>query len=393
MGTINARKLTIGEFVVLALSARTRSVAAESADNAALLYYQAFMLYEQPDRAMAKMLRDAATGQVELNDQIRKYVDSSRYAIDLVITGAELPKCDWGLDYSKGMALRIPHLNSCKKLAQLVFADARILAAGGDYKTAFGRCVSGKKFARHVSDRPIIPCMVAVAINTMADKCLQNILADMTDDLEALTWLKDQLAELENTRYSLKPCLDYEAETTAGLMTRQHLENAMPFGNPGCPPELAKIATERFQKADDQFFESNRVYYKKHMGALKSCFDLPYPQAYVKLKELTEKVQTEAVEKPEATFTGLFVPPVDHLYVLDLRDKNQSNSVRAALGVYIMKAKTGRLPDKLPAGLPKDLFSGKDFEYEMKADGFVLRCREKDPQKGDFQEYEFKTKK
>jgi hypothetical protein len=43
--------------------------------------------------------------------------------------------------------------------------------------------------------------------------------------------------------------------------------------------------------------------------------------------------------------------------------------------------------------LPKDLFSGEDFEYEKKDDGFVLRCRAKDLGKDKIHEYEFKLKK
>ncbi|MHC4624635.1 MAG: hypothetical protein ACYS4W_12120, partial [Planctomycetota bacterium] len=181
--------------------------------------------------------------------------------------------------------------------------------------------------------------------------------------------------------------------TTTGFMTKQQLEKAMPIENLGCAAELGKIAVERLRKADEQFFQKNRAYYGSHMDALKSCFDLPYPRAYVRLEELTEKVEKEAIEKPEATLTGLFAPAVDKLYVLDLRDKNQSNSVRAALGVYIRKAKTGWLPDTLPAGLPKDLFSGEDFEYQKTSGGFVLRCRGKDLQKGEIHEYEFKVRK
>ncbi|MHC4620170.1 MAG: hypothetical protein ACYTEQ_20685, partial [Planctomycetota bacterium] len=234
MRTINRKKLTIGVCVVLALMIPTASVLAESSDNAALLYYQAFMLYEQPNDDMLKMLLDVAFGQTPPNAEVRRFINSSRYAIDLAIAAADMSNCDWGLDYSKGMALQIPHLNSCRKLSQLVFADARILAASGHYKTAFSRCVSGKKIARHVSDRPLITYMVAVAINAMADKCLQNILADMTDDLETLTRLKGQLAQLESGRYSLKPCIDYEAETTTGFMTKQQLEKAMPIENLGC---------------------------------------------------------------------------------------------------------------------------------------------------------------
>ena len=58
----------------------------------------------------------------------------------------------------------------------------------------------------------------------------------------------------------------------------------------------------------------------------------------------------------------------------------------------MIKAKTGKLPDELPAGLPKDLFSDRDFEYIKTADGFILRCQGKDLGKDEIYEYEFKVK-
>jgi hypothetical protein len=64
-----------------------------------------------------------------------------------------------------------------------------------------------------------------------------------------------------------------------------------------------------------------------------------------------------------------------------------------AVEIYLIKAKTGRLPDEFPAGSPKDLFSDEDFEYEKKNSGFVLRCRGKDLLKDKIHEYEFKVKK
>jgi hypothetical protein len=51
------------------------------------------------------------------------------------------------------------------------------------------------------------------------------------------------------------------------------------------------------------------------------------------------------------------------------------------------------LPESLPAGLPKDLFSGEDFEYEKTKDGFVLRSRRKDLDRDEIHQYEFKVPK
>ena len=80
------------------------------------------------------------------------------------------------------------------------------------------------------------------------------------------------------------------------------------------------------------------------------------------------------------------------MYNNETREKTFSNAVRAAIEVYITKAETGQLPETLPTGLPKDLFSGKDFRYEKTADGFTLRCRGKDLDKNETYKYEFKVK-
>jgi len=47
----------------------------------------------------------------------------------------------------------------------------------------------------------------------------------------------------------------------------------------------------------------------------------------------------------------------------------------------------------LPAELPGDLFSGKDFQYEKTTEGFILRCQGEDLYKNEVYEYEFKVKK
>jgi hypothetical protein len=74
-----------------------------------------------------------------------------------------------------------------------------------------------------------------------------------------------------------------------------------------------------------------------------------------------------------------------------MQRKTFSNATKAGVEICIIRAKTGQLPDALPAGLPKDMFSGEDFEYERKDGGFILRCRAKDLQQDKIHEYEFKA--
>jgi hypothetical protein len=151
---------------------------------------------------------------------------------------------------------------------------------------------------------------------------------------------------------------------------------------------LKKVLT-----ADEQFFDRNKAYWNEYMEAVQAAFDLPYPQAYSKLKQLDEKPSKEYSKNPNAILTAAFSPTWLTIYTISTRLGSHSNAVKAAIEIYIVKAKTGKLPDALPAGLPGDLFSGKDFEYKKTKGGFVLCCRGKDLSKDKIYEYEFKVKK
>jgi len=84
---------------------------------------------------------------------------------------------------------------------------------------------------------------------------------------------------------------------------------------------------------------------------------------------------------------------IDRLFKSQVSHTAQINSIKAAVEVYLVVAKTGKLPEKLPDYLPKDPYSGQDFEYETTKEGFVLRCRAKDIDSGKIQQYEFKVQK
>jgi hypothetical protein len=58
------------------------------------------------------------------------------------------------------------------------------------------------------------------------------------------------------------------------------------------------------------------------------------------------------------------------------------NSLKAAVGLYLIMAKTGRLPEKLPDYMPKDPYTGRDFLYEISGDGFDLACQSDSFHKG-----------
>ncbi len=57
------------------------------------------------------------------------------------------------------------------------------------------------------------------------------------------------------------------------------------------------------------------------------------------------------------------------------RHTAQINSTKAGVELYLIMAKTGQLPEKLPDYLPKDPYTGRDFLYEITDDGFILGCQ------------------
>jgi hypothetical protein len=63
----------------------------------------------------------------------------------------------------------------------------------------------------------------------------------------------------------------------------------------------------------------------------------------------------------------------------------------AAIELYLIKAKTGTLPNELPTDLPQDPFSDNNFVYEKTADGFVLKCQGRDLSRDVVHEYAFKV--
>ena len=125
---------------------------------------------------------------------------------------------------------------------------------------------------------------------------------------------------------------------------------------------------------------------------VQATFALPYQDAYRELEKLNETITKEAEKNPAAFFTSVASPMNTKLCTNEVVFKTNFNAVNAAIEIYILKAQSGTLPDKLPEGLPKDLFSRKDFIYEKTADGFILRCQGKDLFKNEIHEYEFKVK-
>jgi len=373
-------------------------------DNAALLYYQAFCVYEKPDDSMKDMVGDLAKGKIEPNPTITKYIEGCRPAIKLAESAGALSKCDWGMKYSDGLDAQARYLAETKMLTYIILADARIALSQDDYDLAIQRCLTARKLAIDVGQNPLaIGYLVEKAIEKLTNKRIQEILSADVMDLQTLQQLEERLDELDRRIKPVEFFLETEQEVMAMYITPERIRDLLPYINPESLPRLVNASDDTrecilnyVRNADEQFCQKNLVYFNNYWSEIFSALKLPYLQAYNELKELGKKYlenYNDCQENPDAIMTILLGPAWDKLYNDGIQSETFSNAVKTALEIYKIAAQTGQRPDSLPAGLPKDLFSGKDFEYEKAADGFILRCQGKDLSKDKIYEYKFKVKR
>ncbi|MFH1614646.1 MAG: hypothetical protein ABIG61_06150 [Planctomycetota bacterium] len=370
--------------IVLFLSAPY--VYAYPPNNAAVLYYKAAVLYEVDDE-MANMLADLQKGEIEVNDKIREFVEKNSSIINTVLDAAEVKDCDWGMDFSQGVAMEMPPLGSMRKIARLIIADAKILAKDGRYGPAIYHCMGLYKMARHINDRIYISYLVGLAINGMTNDCLIQIISDMPQHAQNMTRLKNDLLKIDSIPFSVKPAILGEREAVLIFMTPEQLPDIVKL----C--EVDKTVMEKILSLDKAAIDRNREYHKNHVACLIDAFDMPYIEGHTALKDLHKKMKEDVKSDPDLFLTELLEPAVDRIFTLSKRFKTHNNAIKTAIELYLIKAQMGKLPSELPAGLPKDLFSGKDFEYKKTDGGFILRCQGKDIDKDEIYEYEFKVKK
>jgi hypothetical protein len=373
MKTAN-HKIVIKTMCILLIVLTSASlVEAYPPDNAAVLYYKAFMVMKEPSKDVKEMFTALREGKIKSNDEIRQCFEENRHAIELLETAAEIPNCDWGRDDSKGFDLLLPELGKIRLMA---------------------KCLTIHKMARHVGDDLLISYLVSAALNNLANKRIEDFLSRMPDDLETLAWLKNRIVGISSNVTSIKAAVNREKEIGMNEIRKEKADAILKaLGDDVLNDSSNAGAIEKVRKGDDKFFRDSRSYYADVMSDAIVALDLPYLQSHKILEQLNDRIQKEVKENPAAILTAMLTPAIARVCTLGTKNTTFFNAIKAAVDIYIIKAKTGQLPEKLPTGLPQDLFSGKDFEYERSKDGFILRCRGKDLDKDEINQYEFKVPK
>jgi len=382
-------RLTQTICVILVLLASTSLINAYPPDNAAVLYHRACMIYDANDKMVDKV-SDFAKGRIGIDDQIREYIKRNKYAIKYFADAGDAPNCDWGLDYSEGFELQMPRLRPLRNLSMIVIARAKIAADSGDYSKALDLCLSVHKAGAHIADGGILVShLVGISLNALANQCITDVLPQISDDADMLIRFKNRLDDVSQRFPSLKASMNRDIRICSQDISKEKFDNWLPMIGDDIPERQKQI----IRNGDDAFFKASKEYFLEYLSDCLTAVDLPYPQSYKQLVKLAEIPGIESKKNPNAIIAAYLVPATGRILSLDVRARTNFNAVKTALNLYIMRVKAGQLPAELPEDMPKDLFSGKDFEYEKTEDGFVLRCRGKELGKDEIHQYEFKILK
>ncbi len=356
-------------------------------DNAALLYYQGFLTLAELNEESRDHIRDVARGEAAPDDKVREDISKCNGAIQFAEAAAQVLACNWGIRFSQGFEALMPQMAQARFLTYVIIADARIHASDGDYKGALEQCLMTGSLARHVGDDTLISYLVSLAVRDLGYKCMQDLVGQAGRNAKVLRWLRTELVTSSvKTLSPVKP-LKIELEIVTDLMRMDNVEKLARI----LADSNEKKRTEIMNMANQDVLKQNRRTYSERMnsGLIVLSTTMPYVKAHSQLKQIADNFDPN---DPASGAAGAFMPALSRILALQTRTETHTNAIKAAIEVLLVRAKTRRLPDALPEGLPKDLFSGKSFMYEKIKDGFILRCRGKDLDKDETYNYEFKVK-
>jgi hypothetical protein len=267
-------------------------------------------------------------------------------------------------------------------LQNVLLVDAVALAADGHYRVALERCLTVRRIARHLSEDSEL-YIYYIGSDQQALTTVRRVLGVMPTDADILMWFRGQFSVVQGAPPSFAKSLQAFIKDELNHI-RTH------------PTRLVRLRNLLIEAAEDEQAKENArnltdEQFLSRAGQGLQCFidpifrildsEMTYEQKRDQMQRLINKLKdgdgTDPVTKDiisVANIGGL----IDQRYPYYVGHQAHINGIKAAVEVYLVVAKTGQLPEKLPEHLPKDPFTGRDFAYEITDKGFALRCQDED---------------
>jgi hypothetical protein len=346
---------------------QARPILAQTADNAALMYWQAFALMPNLDKEQEKLLQDinnvAEWQKLPLHPEAQKLVEASQASLMYLHRGAKIARCDWGLDYNDGVSLMMPHLAKARDLVRLAALRARIEFERGNRKAARADTAAMAALARHVASDPI---MISILVGTGLEGVVVDVVAPYVPDLKAshaqAVAMFEALPRAARLDESILLEKDYMARSIIRTLKEEELRE------PGAGLKLWNNFVLGSSVADSvKDIKDVNEAIRLTEGLLPLYDDLARYVALPNDRFAAEYPAFKEKTKADNAVAGLLLPAIDNI-----RAKQQRLQARMAMllaGVAFVEGGAAKLNQI------KDPFGSGPFEYKALEPGFELKSK------------------
>ena len=209
-----------------------------NSDNAALLYYQAFIALPELGLVLDQKLGEVRAGREEPDAQVRIFLGMCLPAIEMFRVASRVPQCTWGVVLDNQVN-RDSLRGKWNDLRSVVLTDAQTLVADGKFSAALEQCLTIRRFARHLSEDPQLSIFSATS-DQLALRAARDILSIIPPDPDVLALFRNQLAEVPGRRSS-SPADIWKTAVTDQLNIMQTY-----------PDELVNLKEQAVQEAEGE---------------------------------------------------------------------------------------------------------------------------------------------
>lgn len=139
---------------LLSVAVHTQQQGPQQTGNAALRYWMAFALLQDPSgsAATADLLVRVAEGSAPWDEgRLGPILDANAEALEIMGRASNLRSCDWGVEYELGPSAPIPHLARARVLGRLAVLSGMRLAARGQTSEAVDRWLAAIRSSQHLA--------------------------------------------------------------------------------------------------------------------------------------------------------------------------------------------------------------------------------------------------
>ncbi len=357
------------------------------AENAALLYQQVFQVEfdgAEPDRppapggAPSVAEVDGAIGdsvETPVGPRARQVLSGRRaqQVLDTLRRASLMPHCVFPIKWEDGFAATMPHLAKFRSAARVLTAYAQLLAEDGRFEEAIDWCVVSLRMSEHAASEPtIIAQLVSIAVQGITFSQLRETISDASVPPATAQRLDESLRRLA-PQDGLRGALVAERAAVCDLY--RALPEAPDWALAGLSLPSAGVARLYASALARPLHEADQLWWLRCVQQVLAAAESPYRDAAAGLAAMEEELTREAGQGLAAAV----MPAYSRIFERRDRSVAEIGLCRVALALKADKhtanaypATLDELQQRVGYPLPKDPFSGQDFVYGRRGEGFTL---------------------